>query len=281
MDNVTPYFIINTIVKISCIVLVIFTLTEKSDYQYVFYYLGLSDILIFVFSTIFLVKKCHYKYSLSALSEIVEELRTGFKLFLTNLTICAMLNSSTLILGLFLDTKTVGIYNVAEKIIMLCKQSLSVLFQAVYHKACSIGTSKTEQLNSFLKSVFVYYFGIYGFGTILLILFPALIISILSSESTLESSHYLILLVPIPLIASLSQSAYMSLILHHKKNTYFLAHLFGLFLNVFLGVILCYFLKVYGIIIALIVTEMFITLYLNFAVILEKKLNFFKPQPNK
>ncbi|WP_428230735.1 oligosaccharide flippase family protein [Flavobacterium sp.] len=276
LNNVTPYFIINAIVKITCIILIILILTQKSDFQYLFYYLGISEILIFIFSTYFLIKKCNFKYTISSKSEISEELKNGFKLFLTNLTISALLNSNTIILGVFLDTKIAGIYNVAEKIIMLCKQSISVLFQGVYYKACSIGVSKTVQLNNFFKSAFFYYLLIYGLGTTILFIFPNLIIHILSNEATIESSHYLILLAPIPLISALSQSAYMSLILHHKKNIYFYAHLFGLFLNVFLGIILCYFLKVYGTIIALILTEIFITLYLNFAIISEKKLNFFK-----
>jgi O-antigen/teichoic acid export membrane protein len=278
LNKVTPYFVINGIVKITCIILILLTLTEKTNFQYVFYFLGISDILIFVISACFLIKKCDFTYSFSPFSEIFQELQKGFKLFLTNLTICVMLNSSTLILGLFLDAKTAGIYNVAEKIVMLCKQSISVLFQGIYYKACSIGISKTAQLNQFLKSIFIAYFGIYGLGTILLLVFPTLIIKIFSNEAAVQSSNYLILLVPIPLIASLNQSAYISLILHNKKNIYFYSHLFGLFLNVFLGSILCYFLKVYGIIIALILTETFITIYLNFAIISEKKLNFFKPQ---
>ncbi|WP_170141445.1 oligosaccharide flippase family protein [Flavobacterium aquicola] len=278
LNKVTPYFAINTIIKISCIGLIILTLAEKTDFQYVFYFLGISDILIFIFSTLFLIKNCNFCYSFSPLSEIYRELQKGFKLFLTNLTICVMLNSSTVILGFFLDTKTAGIYNVAEKIVMLCKQSISVLFQGIYYKACSIGILKTAQLNRFLKSVFIIYFGIYGLGTLLLLIFPCLIIQIFSNEGTSESSHYLILLASIPLIASLNQSAYITLILHHKKNIYFYSHLVGLFLNVFLGSILCYFLKVYGIIIALILTEIFITVSLNFAIISDKKLNFFKSQ---
>ena len=63
-----------------------------------------------------------------------------------------------------------------------------------------------------------------------------------------------------------------------KKNSYFYSHLFGLLLNILLATVLCYFFAVYGIIIALILTEVFITLYLNFSIIYNKKLNFFKPQ---
>jgi O-antigen/teichoic acid export membrane protein len=276
LDDVSPYFVINTIVKLACIILIILTLTEKTDYQFVFYYLGITDIVIFIISTLFLIKKYGYNYSFSSLKEIFEELKKGFKLFLTNLTICAMLNSNTLILGMFADIKTVGIYNVAEKIVMLCKQSLSVLFQGVYQKACSIGILKTAELNAFFKSVFIYYILMYGLGTVILLLFPNLIIHVLSNEATSESSHILLLLSPIPLIASVSQSSYMSLILHNKKSAYFYAHLFGLILNLSLGIILCYYLNVYGIIMALIFTETFITLYLNFSILADKKLNFFK-----
>lgn len=276
LDKVFPYFIINSIVKIGCIALIFITLVEKTDYQFVFYYLGISDILIFIFSTLYLIRKDDFKYRFSSLSEIYEELVFGHKLFLTNLTICALMNSSTIILSVFFDNTIVGIYNVAEKIIMLCKQSISVLFQGVYFKACEIGVSKIKQLNHFLKSVFWAYFLMYGFGGLLLVFFPNLIISILSSEFTSDSSLYLIYLAPIPLISALNQSAYMSLLLHHKKSTYFNAHLYGLIINIILSFALCYFMKVNGIIVSLILTEIFITVYLNFAIAKNDELNFFK-----
>lgn len=280
LDKVLPYFIINSVVKVSCIVLIFITLTEKIDYEFVFYYLGISDILIFIFSTLYLVFKNDFEYSFSSFSDIYLELKFGYKLFLTNLTICALMNSSTIILSIFFDNKVVGIYNVAEKIIMLCKQSISVLFQGVYFKACEIGTSKIIQLNHFLKSLFWSYLLMYGLGGIILVVFPNLIISILSSEYTSNSALYLIYLAPIPLLSALNQSAYISLLLHHKKSIYFYAHLFGLFINIILSFVLCYFLKVYGIIISLILTELFITLYLNFAVIKDSHLNFFRTKIN-
>ncbi|CAM3594433.1 oligosaccharide flippase family protein [Flavobacterium chungbukense] len=276
LDKVFPYFIINSIVKIGCIALIFITLVEKSDYQFVFYYLGISDILIFIFSTLYLIQKNGFKYKITSFSEIWEELVFGHKLFLTNLTICALMNSSTIILSVFFDNTIVGIYNVAEKIIMLCKQSISVLFQGVYFKACEIGTEKIKQLNHFLKSVFWVYFLMYGFGGLLLVIFPNLIINLLSSEYTSNSSLYLIYLAPIPLIGALSQSAYMSLLLHHKKSIYFNAHLYGLIINIVLSFVLCYFLKVYGVIISLVLTEIFITAYLNSAIVKSDELNFFK-----
>jgi O-antigen/teichoic acid export membrane protein len=278
LNKVTPYFIINTILKIICIIMLFLCITKKTDYQYVFYFLGITDLLIFVISIIYLAYKCDFRYHFSSFVEISEELKVGFKLFLTNLTICVLLNSSTLLLGVFFNTKIAGIYNVAEKIIVLCKQSISVLFQGVYFKACAIGSSKTTELNLFLRSVFGYYFLLYSIGVVLLLVFPELIVQIISSESVVESSRYLIYLSPIPLIAALGQPAYMSLLLHHKKNSYFSAYFFGLIINLILTAVLSYFMHTSGIILALILTEIFITLYLNLSVFLNKKLNFFKKQ---
>ncbi|MNX27210.1 hypothetical protein D3C86_572940 [compost metagenome] len=68
----------------------------------------------------------------------------------------------------------------------------------------------------------------------------------------------------------------MSLLLHHKKSIYFNAHLYGLIINIILSFVLCYFMKVYGIILSLILTEAFITVYLNFAIVKNDELNFFK-----
>ncbi|MBO9582986.1 MAG: oligosaccharide flippase family protein [Flavobacterium sp.] len=276
LDKVFPYFLINSIVKIGCIALILITLVKKNDYQFVFYYLGISDILIFIFSTLYLLKKIDFKYNISSIKEIYAELISGYKLFLTNLTICALMNSSTIILSIFFDNTIAGIYNVAEKIIMLCKQSISVLFQGVYFKACQIGTSKIKQLNAFLKSVFWSYFLMYSLGGLILMILPNLIISILSSEFTSSSSLYLIYMAPIPLIAALNQPAYMSLLLHHQKKNYFKAHLLGLIINIVLSFILCNFMNVYGIILSLVLTEIFITTSLNFAIIKNGELNFFK-----
>ena len=109
----------------------------------------------------------------------------------------------------------------------------------------------------------------------MLIAFSEQIISILSNVFVYESSRYLILLSPIPLIAALNQPAYIALILNDKKNIYFSGYFIGLVINISLSFLLSYLFKVEGMIAALIITELFITLFLNYKVQLDKKLNFF------
>ena len=158
---------------------------------------------------------------------------------------------------------------------MLCKHTIGVLFQGVFPKICKLGIANIKELNHNLRLIFKSYLVLYSFGTLILIFFSKQIIPFLSSENIEESSRYLVLLSPIPLIASLNQSAYMSLVLHEKKNIYFSGYFIGLLLNIILSFTLTYFFQVEGMIATLILTELFITLFLNYNTLTHKYLNFF------
>jgi len=276
LNKVNVYCIINSIFKISCLLTILFCVKSKDSFQILFFILGLFDSLIFIVSYIYLFLKENFTYSKTSFKDISLELQSGFKMFLTNLTVCSILNSGTLILGVFFDSKIVGIYSVAEKVIMLGKHCIGVLFQGVFPKICTIGIASLTELNKNLRQIFRSYFLVFSFGTIVLIVFSEQIIAVLSSAYVSESSRYLILLSPIPLIASLNQSAYMSLLMHEKKNIYFSGYFIGLIINISLSFILSFFFKVEGMIAALILTELFITLFLNYKVLCDKNLNFFR-----
>lgn len=276
LNKVKIYFIINSIFKISCLLTILFCVKSKDSFQILFFILGFFDCVIFITAYIYLFAKENFTYSLTSFQEIYEELQYGFKMFLTNLTICSILNSGTLILGAFFNSKIVGIYSVAEKVIMLGKHAIGVLFQGVFPKICTVGARSISELNKNLRQIFKYYILVFAAGTLFLIVFSEQIISVLSSSHILESSRYLILLSPIPFIASLNQSAYMSLLMHEKKNIYFTGYFLGLLINISLSFLLSYFFNVEGMIAALILTELFITLFLNYKVLRNKNLNFFR-----
>lgn len=276
LNKVNVYCIINSVFKISCLLTILFCVKNKDSFQILFFILGIFDSLIFIASYIYLLLKENFVYSKTSFKDIFAELQSGFKMFLTNLTVCSILNSGTLILGVFFDSKIVGIYSVSEKIIMLGKHCIGVLFQGVFPKICNIGIASISELNKTLRQIFQSYLLLFSIGTVILIIFSEQIISVLSSEYITESSQYLILLSPIPLIASLNQSAYMSLLMHEKKNIYFSGYFIGLVINVSLSFLLSFFFKVEGMIAALIITELFITLFLNYKVLCDKSLNFFR-----
>lgn len=275
LNDVFAYFVINTIFKVSAFVSILLFVKDKNAFQILFFILGFFDSLIFISSYTYLFLKKKFKYNFSSFDEIRSELRFGFKMFLTNLTICSILNSGTLILGLLYNSKVVGIYSVAEKVIMLGKHCVGVLFQGVFPKICKLGVSNLPELNKNLRLIFKSYLVLFSIGTVILIAFAPQIIRVLSNSNVIESSKYLMMFAPIPLIASLNQSAYMSLVIHEKKNIYFLGYFLALIINIILSFVLSFLFEVKGMIVTLIITELFITLFLNYYVYKDKNLNFF------
>lgn len=276
LNKIWVYFYIYFFCKVGSIIAIIFFIKTRNDFDLVFFILGFADTLLFIISYLYLYFNHKFKYHLTNFQEIINESKIGYKMFLTNLSITSLSNSSTLILGLMVKPELVGIYSVAEKIVMLCKNCNGVLFLGVFPKICNIGTKNIKKLNSFLLFLFRSYLAIFIIGVTTLIFISDYIIPLFSKISISEIKTYIIYLSPIPIITALGQSAYMSLIITEQKNKYFFAYFFGLILNLIFSVNFCYFWGVYGVILALILTELFITVYLNYQVVNNTVTNFFK-----
>ena len=276
INKIKIYFYINSICKIMSIFFVFLYIKNAKDIDVLFFILGFFDFLMIILAFVYLRIMCGFTYKYFKVMELLFDIKSGFKLFLANLSNTSLINSSTLILGLFLSPSLIGIYSVAEKIIMLCKHSIGVLFQGIYPKVYEVFLKDGNLYKKYLNIIFKSYFIIYGLILIVLIGFSSHFILFFSKEYVSESAWYLILLSPLPLINALNQPAYMTLIIYKLKHNCFIGYFAGCILNIMLSVILVNYLSVYGIIISLICTEVFITLYFNFIVVSNKKLNFFK-----
>lgn len=276
LDKLKIYFLINTFCKVSTILVFYFFFNSKYQFIYTFFIIGFFDTLQFILANVYLFVFKKIAYSFTKIDDIIFELRSGFKLFLTSLTIGSLLNSSILILGLFCNSQAIGIYSIAEKIIMLCKNCVSVLFQGFYPKLCGIGIKNKTVLDRYLLSIFKIYFILFLIGSIILYFFSHQIILIFSSVHVKEISVYLIYLIPIPFLASLNIGSYYTLVLFNKKDILFKVYLFAFILNIFASFILCALYSIHGIIFSLILTELYITMSVNYFVLKNEELNYFK-----
>jgi O-antigen/teichoic acid export membrane protein len=276
LNKINVYFYFYTFFKILSIFLILSFVNTNKDLDLVFFIMGISDTLIIVFSYVFLYIKHDFKYCFTKLNEVYFEFRTGFSQFLTFLSLCSLSNSSALILGVMVKPEVVGIYSVAEKIVMLIKNCTGVLFTALFPKVCSIGTSDLKKLNRFIYLLFKSYILLFIVAALFLFLFSDYIIPFFSKISIEEIKKYLIYLLPVIIISALGQPAYMSLVITEQKNKYSLIYLGALFFNLLASFILCYYFNVYGIVMSLFLTEIFITSFLNYFTLNKFETNFFK-----
>ena len=276
INKINIYFYIYALCKVCSVIFILFFLNKSSNITSVFFVLGFFDTILFIFSYLYLYIKYKFKYNTTSLKDIIQECKIGYKLFLTFLSICSLSNSSILILGIMVKPEIVGIYSVAEKIVMLIKNCTGVLFIALFPKVCEIGTSNMRKLNKFLFFLFKSYFFLFLVSIIILIFLTNYIIPIFSKIAVDEIRTYLIYLSPIIIIAALGQQAYMSLVITEQKNKYSTVYFGALIFNLIMSFFLCFFLGVYGIIISLILTELFITSLLNYLTFNKFETNFFK-----
>ena len=276
LNKIYVYFYFYTFFKILSIFFMLFFVKTKQDLDLVFFILAVSDTLIIVFSYLFLVIKHDFKYCFTKINEVFCEFKIGFRQFLTFLSLSSLSNSSALILGVMVKPEVVGIYSVAEKIVMLIKNCTGVLFTALFPKVCSIGIYDLKKLNRFLNFLFKSYLQLFIAAAVFLFLFSDYIIPFFSKISTEEIKKYLICLLPIIIISAIGQPAYMSLIITEQKNKYSLIYLGALFFNLLASFILCFYFNVYGIIMSLFLTEIFITSFLNYLTLNKFETNFFK-----
>lgn len=276
LNKIYVYFYFYTFFKILSIFFILFFVKTKQDLDLVFFIMGVSDTLIIVFSYIFLYIKHDFKYCLTKINEVFCEFKIGFSQFLTFLSLCSLSNSSALILGIMVKPEIVGIYSVAEKIVMLIKNCTGVLFTALFPKVCSIGTSDLKKLNRFLFFLFKSYLLLFIAAAMFLFLFSDFIIPFFSKISTAEIKKYLIYLLPVIIISALGQPAYMSMVITEQKNKYSVIYLGALFFNLLASFILCFYFNVYGIIMSLFLTEIFISSFLNYLTLNKFETNFFK-----
>jgi O-antigen/teichoic acid export membrane protein len=264
IDKIKFYLINNTFCRISCLACIFFFVKGPDDFHLVFYFLGVFEILQFVGCYVYIYFKIKYRFCPVLLEDIKNEMTGGFKMFLTNLSVCALINSGTLILGLYFNPAIIAVYGIADKVISLSKHTVGVLFQGVFPYLSKKYIESKTLFYRLIKIQFKIYLVIYTVGVLIIIFFADFLVSLLSNVNIEESAHYLRFLAPIPLIMALGQSSYIELILKDKKSIYSMAYFIGFIINITATSVLAYFFGLYGVIISLVLTELFITGFLTF-----------------
>jgi polysaccharide transporter, PST family len=133
-------FIANLINKLILYIFVICFIREESQYSYFLFFMGFASFITGLFLLLFVLK-----YRLGLLinfnfssKEVFSELNEGKEVFLSNFSIGSYLSANVLILSLFVSPLLVGLYGIAERIMMLLRTLLGVFVQATYPLVCKL-----------------------------------------------------------------------------------------------------------------------------------------------
>jgi polysaccharide transporter, PST family len=201
---------------------------KPEDFIYVNLLYGLSDILVTLIGWLIIYKKYKLKVYAVNLSKVFIQLQSGIYVFTTLIIDNAYLNSSLILLNAFATPTVVGIYAIAEKVMVIFKQIISIFLQATYPFVCKLASISLEELKDFLKKEFyiVFLLTILVYGGIFL--FSNFIINYLTGSPNISIQYQVVILSVIPIITGLRVAPYQMLIVNNLKKGFVSITIIGL-----------------------------------------------------
>lgn len=248
----------NFLSRVIFTILVFVIIKTENDFIYVNLLSSLGSILIGIVSIAFVIKKYNIKFRIAKRKEILFELKDGWMVFLSNFSIQMYVSSNIIILGAFENDKTVGNYSVAEKLIIILKQLLSVFSQVIYPHLCQL-TNTPNLIKSFFKRTMIPFLAFIFILCFLLFVFAEKIVFLMTGNTIHEIILLIRILSFVPFIVAMNIPAYQTLLAYNYKNSYSIILIMGAVINIILNFILANFYGANGTAISVLITEFFIT----------------------
>jgi PST family polysaccharide transporter len=269
MEQMTYIAYLNLLTKLLFTGLVFVFIRSPSDYIYANLFQGIGSILSGLITLWVVYRKFGLTIGIARWNQVKHQLSEGWHIFLSNFSIHAYVYSNLFILSLFTNSTVVGYYSIAEKVIFAVRQVLSVFSQAIYPYICSLSLQAHSKIRSFFISIYLP-FALFIFCICaLLYLFSGQVVIFLAGHPIASVSGLIKLLSFIPFIVTLNIPAYQTLLAYNFKQSYSAVLITGSILNIVLNIFLSYTFAASGTAMAVIITELFITIGLY--IILEIK----------
>jgi PST family polysaccharide transporter len=264
MEKMQYLAYVNFFAKVIFTILIFLVISEESDFIFVPLFLSLGNMVSGILALCIMHKKFGIKFIIPAQYSFQKELIKGRYTFLSNFSINAYINSNLLILGFFATPVVVGFYSIADKMVYALRQLLTIFFQASYPHVCKLALKSFSGLKDFFRKYF------FPFSLLVLLL---CIVCFFSADfiTKMVTGHYipevrllLQLISFIPMIICINIPAFQTLLAYNLQKSYMIILVLGSLLNILLNILLANLYSANGTAIALIITEIFITVGLYF-----------------
>jgi PST family polysaccharide transporter len=195
------------------------------------------------------------KFYRPELSAILKSMKENLLLFFSNLASHISINGGLIILSFFSVAETLGMYSLAERVVMVLRLFPALIIQAIYPNSSRLFKEDQPSFFRFLKKVYLRVLlvgGVLGLGTY----FSAeWVIQILSREKLDESVNFLKLLSAVPFLACLNVGNITLLLVSDLKELLFRASWMMCVFMICLSLVLTSFFGGIGLCIAILSTE--------------------------
>jgi polysaccharide transporter, PST family len=250
---------LNLFAKVVTVVLVFTMIRVPADHLLVLPFYAIGNIAASLMAFYIIKRTFRVTFVFVPLKTIATELKEGFALFISSVSVTLYNSSSILILGLFASDLITGYYSAAEKVTLVLRQLLSVLSQAIYPHLCKLSINGMSAIKSFWKKIFVPLLVMIFFLCSMVYFFAEEITFFLIGYTSPETSLLIKIMAFVPLIVASNIPSYQTLVAFNLRNQYMSILVTASVIHILLTLILTYYFKAVGTGISLLITELFIS----------------------
>lgn len=261
IERMKYILIISVSVRLITTILIFVLIKSENDF---IKFAGLNTVTQFVIGIIglqFALNKFGLKYRFPNKTLIIQQLKNGWNLFLSTISINLYTTSNVFILGLFAPANVVGYYAAADKIRMAFQGILSPMSQSVFPYVNKMLSESYDRFISFNKKLFKIALIVGAIISIMLFLFAEPIVNIILGKDYQPSILVLRIIAWLPLIIFLSNVLGIQTMLPmNKQKNFSIILFFAAMISLALLFILVPIYFAIGTAITALATEIFVTL---------------------
>ena len=242
-------------------VVLVFSFIKSADQLWLLllFYVA-CQFLAAIIGLLIVVRRYNLTYAWPGWLAIRHSLSSGWPVFVSSLSVAIYTNSAMLILGGFAGDRSMGVYAVVEKVLLIFRLGLSTLFSVIYPKVSQLAGAGFKAIRLFLRKIMTLLLLALVIAVVLLYFTAPEVVWLLTGEKDAAVIRLLYLLLPLPLLIALNMPSYQMLLAANQQQWYARVMVFAAFAGVVLNLTLAPVWQEIGTGISLLVAELIIAL---------------------
>jgi polysaccharide transporter, PST family len=258
------YITVSTLIaRLLFVILVFVFIRDRYDHIFFLFFLGIGNVIAGLFSIYLAFRIFKLKFYGPRWMDIKNELREGWHLTISNLSINTYQYINIIVLRLFTNDLVVGYYSIAEKIFFAIRQVLGIFSQVVYPHICQLTRKGKQETSVFFKKFYLPFLFILCLGCIAVFILSPYIIELFLGHTENLPVVLLRILSFVPVLVCLNIPAYQVLLAFDRKKSYFRILVSATIISLLSNLLLCSTWGAVGTTVSIIITELFVTSGLN------------------
>jgi len=224
--------------KLLYVALVFATIRETNHLELLMFLYSGCTLLAGFLGWGYLRLKMNLQFQWPGWQAVLQAMRGGWAVFISSFSVTLYSNSALLVLGFFADARSLGMFSVVEKVLLVFRLGLSTLFSVIFPRVSQLAAVDLLAMKHFLKRIQKWMLLAVLLVVLLLMVIAPWLVQLLTGAAEPVTTSILRLSLPIPLLLALNLPAYQSLLATNRQYWYARVMAIGAFVGLSLNLIL-------------------------------------------